>query len=282
MAKDYVFIDYFYGVEQFDRAFGDAQGQLEAIKLGMKPKRPDKSKLKTLLDKASKPPTRAKGQFVLSRDKDKISFLILIGTTRTVLATLDLAAVKDIAKRRDLLFQLSYRTDLVTKADLKAFDEEHADAEDRPEAVELNKQIDEQKNIIDSSKGMLIAANYKGTEYSEWSSDFAAWIKLKGHQRFTAFVDDVKNGRGLGNEARKLLADSKSGIKKSTMDAIKVAAAAGQTPDFTQARKEVLVVVNALLKQFNKEKIAEHQGYIKAAEAQIAALQKRLKVMKAD
>jgi len=284
MAQDYVFKSYFYGVEQFDREFADAQGQLDAIKLGMKPKRPDKSKLKTLLDKASKSPSRARGEFVLSRDGDKISFLVRIATNRIVLASLDIAAVKDVTKRRDLLYQLNSRTDLVTKAELKAFDEKHADVEDRPEAVTMNKRIDELKDIIDASKAMLGAANYKSKKYSEWSSEFGAWMKTKGYQRYTAFVDAVKNGRGFGNDAAKLLADPKtSGIKAATLATIRDAQAKGETPDYTQAGKEVLAVIEGfMLPQFNREKIAEHEGNIKTAATEIATLQKRLKVMKAD
>lgn len=277
MAKDYVFKSYFYGIERFDSEFDDALGQLNAIKLGMKPKRPDKARLKAALEKSKK-----KGEFVLSRDGDEIEFLVRIGSERFVLAKLDLGAVRDTTKRRDLLFQLEQRTDLVTKDELKAFDEKHADVEDRPEAVELNKRIDALKQEIDNRQSMLGAANYKGKEYNEWSSEFKEWIKKKGHQRYTAFVDDVKNNR-LGGDAAKLLADPKtSGIKPATLKAIVDARARGETPDFTQARKEVLVVVNALLQQFNKEKIAEHQGRIKTAATEIAALQKQLKVMKAD
>lgn len=277
MAKDYVFKSYFYGIDRFDTEFDDAQGQLAAIKLGMKPKRPDKAKLKAALEKSKK-----KGEFVLSRDGDDIAFLVRIGSERFVLAKLDLAAVRDTTKRRDLLFQLEQRTDLVTKDELKAFDEKHADVEDRPEAVELNKRIDALKQEIDNRQIMLGAANYKGKEYNEWNSEFREWIKKKGHQRYTAFVDDVKANR-LGSDAAKLLADPKtSGIKPATLAAIEAARTRGDTPDFTQARKEVLVVVNALLQQFNKEKITEHQGRIKTAATEIAALQKQLKVMKAD
>lgn len=284
MAKDYVFVDYFYGVDELDRAFGDAQGQLNAIKLGMKPKRPDKAKLKVLLDKASRPPSRAKGEFLLSRDGDKITFLIRIATNRIVLASLDLAAVKDTTKRRDLLYQLSYRTDLVTKAELKDFDEKNADVEDRPEAVEMNKRIDDLKNVIDISKSMLGAANYKNKQYNEWDNEFSAWMKTKNYQRYNAFLDDAKSGRGLGSAAAKLLADPKSsGIKAATLAAIKAAQDKGDIPDYTQARKEVLAVVNGfMLPQYNKEKIAEHEGKIKTAATEILALQKRLKVMKAD
>lgn len=277
MATDYVFKSYFYGIENFDSEFGDAQGQLTAIKLGMKPKRPDKSKLKTLLEK-----TKAKGEFLLSRDGDEITFLIRIGTNRIELASLNLAAVKDVTKRRDLMFQMNIRTRLFSDADLKAFDEKHADTEDRPEAVAMNKRIDELKNAVDTHKIML-SSNYKGKEYNEYSSEFAEWIKKKGHQRYTAFVDDVKAGRGLGGQSAKLFDDPKtSGIRPATLAAIKAAQDKGEPADYKQARKEVMLVVTGLLAQYNKEKIAEYEGKIKTADAEIASLQKQLKVMKAD
>ncbi len=279
MAKEYAFVDYFYDADRMEKVWPDALGQLAAIKLGIKPKKPDKSKVKTELEKQKK-----KGEFVLALDGNTLKFGIRIGGARFWLATLDLAAVKDTTKRRDLLFQLENRTDLVTKADLAAFDKQHADPEDSAEAEKMNARIDELKKIIDTSQMMLGAANYKGKKYHWSNSEFGAWLKTKNYTRFKAFVDDVENGRGLGNDGAKLLADpGKSGIKAATLAAIQAARDAGRTPDLTQARKEVLAVIEGLLlPQYNKEKIAEHEGHIKTAAAEIAALQKRLKVMKAD
>lgn len=281
MATDYEFKDYFHGPDQADRAFGDALGQLNAYKIGMKPKRPDKAKLKVLFDKAQKAGKAARAEFVLRRDGEVVTFNIRLSGTYQELARLDIGAVKDLPKRRDLMFQLNVRSKLYSDADLEAFDKKHADVEDRPEAVAMNKRIDYLKNAIDNYQ--IMRGNYTNKEYNPYSSEFKEWIKKKGHQRFTAFVDDVKDGRSLGGDARKLLEDPKtSGIKAATLAAIKAALAKGDTPDFAPARKEVMLVVGGLLAQYNKEKLAESDKEIKTMQTEIAGLQKQLKVMKAD
>jgi hypothetical protein len=278
---DYVFTDYFYGIDSVDRAYGDALGQLNAYKIGMKPKRPDKSKLKAMIEKASKSGKVPKGEFVLSRDGEVITFNIRMNGAYMELAKLDIGAVKDLTKRRDLMFQLNARSKLYSDADLEAFDKKHADVEDRPEAVQMNKRIDYLKNAIDNYQ--IMRSNYTGKEYNPYSSEFKEWIKKKGHQRFTAFVDDVKDGRSLSGDARKLLEDPKtSGIKPATLAAIKAALEKGDKPDFAPARKEVMLVVGGLLAQYNKEKLAESDKEIKTMQTEIAGLQKQLKVMKAD
>ncbi len=278
MAKEYAFVDYFYDADRMEKVWPDALGQLAAIKLGMKPKKADKAKVKAALDKEKK-----KGEFVLALDGNELSFGIRIGGARFWLAKLDLGAVKDLKKRRDLLFQLENRTSLVTQADLAAFDKEHADPEDSAEAEKMGARIDELKKIVDAAEMMLGAANYKGKEYHWSSSELGEWLKTKGYERYKLFVDDVGNGRAPSGEGAKVLTDRNSGIKVDTLRAIKAAFDKGDKIDFTQARKEVLAMINTkLLPQYNKEKIAEHQGKIKVAKAEIAALEKRLAVMKAD
>jgi hypothetical protein len=278
MAKEYAFVAYFYDADRMEKEWSDAMGQLDAIKLGMKPKKADKAKVKAALDKEKK-----KGEYVLKLDGDVLSFGIRIGGTRFWLAKLDLAAVKDLKKRRDLLFQLENRTDLVTKADLAAFDKQHADPEDSAEAEKMGERIDELKRIIDGAEMMLGAANYKGKEYHWSNSELGKWLETKGFQRYKLFVDEIDNGRPPNGEGAKVLTDRASGIKVDTLKAIKAAFDKGDKPDYTQARKEVIAMINSkLIPQYNKEKIAEHQGKIKVAKAEIAALEKRLAVMKAD
>ena len=283
---EYVFTDYFYGIDMLDNAYSSALGELKAMKIGLAAKKPDKSKVKTMIEKASaKAGGKAvKGVFVLARDRDVVTFIVRVGTgsgSTMDLGKLDIGAVKDLVKRRDLMFQLNIRSKLYSDSDLEAFDKKHADVEDRPEAVEIGKRIDKLKNAVDNLQ--IMRGNYTRKEYNPYSSEFSAWIKKKGHTRYTAFVDDVKDGRSLSGDARKLFDDAKtSGMKAATFAAIKAAWDKGETPDYTQARKEVMLVVTGLLAQYNKEKLAESDKEIKTALTEIAGLQKQLKVMKAD
>src|SRR5688572_1994804 len=190
MAKEYAFVSYFYDADRMEKEWPDAMGQLDAIKLGLKPKKADKAKVKAALEKEKK-----KGEFVLALDGDLLSFGIRIGSTRIWCAKLDLAAVKDLKKRRDLLFQLENRTDLVSKSDLAAFDKQHADPEDSAEAEKMGERIDELKRIVDAAEMMLGAANYKRKEYHWSASELAEWLKTKGFHHYKVFVDEIENGR---------------------------------------------------------------------------------------
>src|SRR5688572_11067898 len=151
---EHVFTDYFYGIDALDRAYGDTLGQLKAMKIGLVPKKPDKSKVKAMIEKAAKSGGKVpKGTFVLERDGDVISFQVRVDTgsgSKLELGKLDIGAVKDLVKRRDLMFQLNIRGKLYSDADLEAFDKRHADVEDRPEAVEMGKRIDKLKNAVDN------------------------------------------------------------------------------------------------------------------------------------
>src|SRR2546421_4973317 len=119
-------MEYFYSVEQMDRAFGDTAGQLAAMHLGISPKKPDKSKVKDLMEKNKGKEAR----FFLVLDGAKLTFELRVATAKIVLNTLDLGAIKDLGKRRDLMVQLNMRaSDLVSKADLNKFDEEHTEPE---------------------------------------------------------------------------------------------------------------------------------------------------------
>lgn len=277
-------LEYFYTPNDFDRAFKDSAGRVNNMKLGFAPKRPDKAKTMALLDKASKPPRRAQGWFMLVLTGQKVTFEVWAGPTKTVLNTMDLAAVKDIAKRRELMRQLSEHSQLITDKDLADFDKANADPEDGDAAIKLNKQVDDAKRAVENYQLMLDAPNYKKKEYSEWDSEFRAWVEAKNFDRFTAFVNDVDNGRGLSDRARAVLENAQtSGIKPATLAAINAAHERNEKPDYTQARKEVLKVIEqTLLPRYNKEKTGEYQQKIKDAKASIEKLTKQLKALKAS
>ncbi len=282
-AREHAFTDYFYGTDELDRVYPDVLGELGAIKLGLKPKRPDKARLGKLLDQASKPPSRAKGEFYLALDGTLLSFGVRIASTRTVLATLDLAKVKDPVKRRDLMYQLSARTALVGAKDLAAFDAANADPEDSAAAIEINRKIDALKDLIDTSR-ILLGSNYRKRAYDEHDREFGDWARKKGFGAYLAFADDVRHTGYPGPEARKLLEDRRAPVPRAaTRQAIDAALGRGETPDYAPARREVVAVIDAhLLPRFNKERIAEHRQRIETAAKEIAALNRRLKALQRD
>jgi len=275
-------LEYFYSVSQMERAFGDSVGQVAAMHLGISPKKPDKGKVQAMLDKDKNNPAK----FYLVLDGLKLTFEVRVGTAKIVLNTLDLNGVKDIAKRRELLVQLNMRaSDLVSKDDLKKFDTEHTDSASpavQKASAEMGEEIDELENQLDNLKIMRNAPNYKKKDYSQWDKEFHDWVEEKGFGRFTAFVDDVENGHGLGNEAVKLLADPKtSGIQAKTLDAIKAAQDKGDAADFTQARKEVIanVILKLLLPRYNKEKMDDLNKQITERTNKVNALKKKLQAL---
>jgi len=273
-------MEYFYSVDQMDRAFGDTAGQLAAMHLGISPKKPDKSKVKDLMEKNKGKEAR----FFLVLTDLKLTFELRVGTAgKIVLNTLDLGAIKDLGKRRDLMVQLNMRaSDLVSKADLNKFDEEHTEPENptvQKAAVELGNEIDELENQLDNLKIMKDSANYKSTNYSSYDKEFKEWATTKRYERYIAFVDDAENGRGLGAEGAKLLADPKtSHIQQKTLDAIKAAEDKGAVPDYTQARKEVIanVINRILLPTYNKERVTDITKEINDKTTKVTALKKKL------
>jgi hypothetical protein len=75
------------------------------------------------------------------------------------------------------------------------------------------------------------------------------------------------------------LADPKtSHIQQKTLDAIKAAQDKGATPDYTQARKEVIanVINRILLPTYNKERVTEITKEINDKTTKLAALKKKL------
>lgn len=275
-------LEYFYSVSQMDRAFGDSVGQVAAMHLGISPKKPDKAKVQSMLEKDKNNPAK----FYLVLDGLKLTFEVRVGPAKIVLNTLDLNGVKDIAKRRELLVQLNMRaSELVSKDDLKKFDAEHTDSASpavQKASAEMGEEITKLENELDNLQIMRDAPNYKKKDYSEWDKDFNEWVEQKGFGRFTAFVDDVENGHGLGNEAQKLLADIKtSGIQAKTQADIKAAQDQGKAPDYTQARKDVItnVINKLLLPRYNKEKLDDLNKQINERTTKLAGLKKKLQAL---
>jgi hypothetical protein len=275
-------LEYFPTINQMDRAFSDSAGQIAAMHLGVSPKKPDKSKVQTMLEKDKNNP----GKFFLVLDGTKLTVEVRVGAAKIILNTLDLGGIKDIGKRRELLTQLNMRaSELVSKDDLKKFDTEHTEATSpaaQKAAVEFGEEVDKLENELDNLKIMRDAPNYKKKDYSTWDSEFKKWVEDRNFGRFTAFVDDVENGHGLGSEGAKLLADPKtSGIQPKTLVAIEAAQARGEKPDFTQARKEVIanVINKLLLPRYNKEKLDELNKQINERTTKLASLKKKLQAL---
>jgi hypothetical protein len=275
-------LEYFYGVTKLDRAFGDAAGQIAAMHLGLSPKKPDKAKVQAMFDKDTKNPAK----FFLVLEGLKLTFEVRVGSAKIVLNTVDLGAVKDIGKRRDLLVQLNMRAEeLVSKDDLKAFDKEHAGAETpaaQKAAVEFGEEIDKLENELDNLKIMRDAPNYKKTDYSPYDNGFRQWVEDHRYGRYTAFLDESESSTGLGSEGAQLLADPKSsGIQPKTLVAIEAAHAKGEKPDYTQARKEVIanVINRLLLPRYNKEMMDELIKQINERATRLASLKKKLQAL---
>jgi len=275
-------LEHFFSIPQLDRAFSDSAGQVAAMHLGLAPKKPDKAKVQALLDKDKKNPAK----FFLVLDGSKLTFEVRVGIVKIILNTLDLASVKDLGKRRDLLVQLNMRADdLVSKDDLKAFDKEHAGTESptaQKAAVEFGEEIDKLENELDNLKITRDAPNFKKKDYSSWDSEFKKWVEDHRFGRFTAFVEESESSTGLGSEGAQLLADPKtSGIQPKTLVAIEAAHAKGEKPDYTQARKEVIanVINRVLLPRYNKEKMDELNKQISERETKLASLKKKLQAL---
>jgi hypothetical protein len=88
---------------------------------GFKPKAPDVSKIKPLMDKGKTP---LEWFYAYDASKSVFSMSVSVGSSSFELGSFDLSSEKDLVKRRKMLDDLR-KTDTVTSADLADFDKKH-------------------------------------------------------------------------------------------------------------------------------------------------------------
>jgi len=270
-----------YGLDEAKEIWGNVAGTIDYMDLGFKAKKPDWKKLAALMKKANKP-----ASYYMTLDGLKYTFEVHVGSKRLVLNKVDFGKLRDERKQRDILRKLSLRTKLVTKEELAKFDEQHADAEDGPEAIKINKEIDRLKNELAFMRQTAEAANYRSKTVDKalfMNKEFKAWAARKGYGAFVSFLIDVDDKRGWSSDVVAFLKlGKKTGLRESTLRALLKALKDREQPDFTEARKEVARIVNkVMLPKYNKEKMRELTDEMKAHQAKVRALEKKLVALKA-
>ncbi len=228
--------------------------------LEFKPKKPDLKDLGAQMEKAKKP-----AEFVLTWDGKKLALIARVGSSVTALGSQNVAAEKDPAKKYASLKNISDHTLMLPASELPP----------DPAAVgDLRAKVKQLKEEIERWEGerKKLPRKYDQLDQGQQEIGLGHWAKKKGFDRFPRFLMAVDWGRDakyIVEEFVKHGAPSPVGpkLKATTRDAILETHAAGQKPDFTQARKEIATLVDSFMMP----------PYVKANQAGIDEHVKRLK-----
>ena len=145
-----------------------------------------------------------------------------------------------------------------------------------PEAAvrELTQKIDGFKQEIKRAEDLskTLPTKYDQMDQGQQEKAFGGWAKAKGLDRFPRFLMAVDWGRDAKSIVGEFVRDGAPStvvakLKPATKSAILTAHDAGQRPDFTAARKEILGLVDqSLMPAYVKETrkgMADHIGRLK-------------------
>jgi len=262
----------------FDLVRADVSGWL-GLKITLKA--PDEKKVGGLMEKAKKP-----AEFFYTVDGSKFTVDVRVGSTKTVLGTGDLNSTKDNPKGREAWVKLYENYDLVTKAELDAWDKAHPD----PKVLEgIKSDIRRLKMDIggDAADHRAIKkfASYDGGERAagyDVSALLRDWTKEK-HASWThymTFLDDVdakKDAKTIFDTYMKDGASYPINLPKKLLDPIEHALANGSAPDFKPARALILKLVNTkFIPPFKKERLGLYVKLLEENAGKLKALEKKL------
>ena len=246
-------------------------------------KEPDPGKLEPLMTKSKKP-----AEFWFTREGNKFTVDVRVGTNKTVLGTFDISSEKDRAKQK-AIWEALYANDLASKKDLEDFDKAHPD----PKAVEeLDDQIHQAEMELNGDvAGCNAVAKFADYDRDEVPGSFnpssmlRIWVQEK-HQswaHYLTFIEDVdkpEDPKKIFETYMKEGADKPINLPKGVQEPIEHAIANGEKPNFAAARKLILGVVNQkFLPEFKKERLAMYHKVLKEEKEALDALKKKRAAM---
>lgn len=232
---------------------------------GLVVREPEYAKLETAM-KGGKATT-----FTIRFDNEKFIAEASCGGTVLTMAALDTAKESDHGKRRDLIKAIHDRGDLVSGADLAAWDQKHPDpiklASLKGEVENLKKQVE------NAGKGTTRAKNFNAMKDNERESLFRNWMKSKGYGEYVDFLNEHKYGRDGKALVEAYLAENatakKLAISDATRKAVVDAVAQNKAPDLAKAVKELTEKVDKLVPAY-------YDDLAKRTKANLPALKKLL------
>ena len=234
-------------------------------------------------DKIIEKMKRAKkeAEFVLSYDGRNVAYFVRVGSDKWPVFSVDLTSESDLALRRKWMVILKKETGIVTDADIATFDKANPTPADPEEIKALQQRIDVTESIIKSEGDVKnwYAKKYADFDWQQRRLDFLPWAKQHGFEAYAQFMIGVTDGfQDFAMMKTHVLkgANLPVKLKPETKAKMEAAFAANQAVDYTDAKAEVLKVVDgSLMPKFREMRFKE-------AEKTIASEKKKLAEQKAE
>jgi hypothetical protein len=236
----------------------------------------DEAKIKEKMKKGNK-----SAEFVLSYDGRKVEYFVRVGSDTWPVFGLDLAAETDLALRRQWMVKLKKHAQIVTDADLAAFDKVNPTPADPEEVKELESQIAITESIIKSELDVKnwYAKKYADFDWQQRRLDFLPWAKKQGFEAYAQFMVGVTDGfQDYAMMKTHVLkgANLPVKLKPATRAKMEKAFADSKPVDYADAKAEVLAIVDgSLMPKFRAVRF-------KAAEKTVASEKKKLAKQQAE
>lgn len=207
--------------------------------------------------------------FVLTWDEKKLALVVRVNRKDTAVGSKDVSSETDPKKKYELLKSISDNSTLLPSNKLPA--DPAVVATQRDKVTELQGQVKRLKELAEKQP-----TKYDSLDQGQQEMGLGGWAKTKNLDRFPRFLMAVDWGRDAKFIVDEFIKDDASSpispkLKKATRDAILAAHSSGAAPNFTAARKEILVVVDTTL-------MPAYVAYVKAGVAkEVARLNGELK-----
>jgi hypothetical protein len=225
--------------------------------------------------------TKKAAEFVLSYDGRNVAYGVRVGSELWPLFGFDMTSETDLMLRRKWMVKLMKETQIVTAADIAAFDKANPTPADPQEVKELEQKIAVTETVIKSEQDVKswYAKKYADFDWGQRRMDFLPWAKKQGFEAYAQFMVGVTDGfQDYAMMKTHVLKGCSLPVKlkPDTREKMEKAFAAKQAVDYTAAKAEVLGVVDgALMPKFRAVRF-------KDAERTVASEKKKLALQKAE
>lgn len=237
-------------------------------------KKPDMAKIAPCMAKTKKP-----AELFATYDGKKLVLDVRVGAAyKQVIGTLDIAAEKDIEKRRDLLKKINAKNKkLVSDQDLGKFEQAHPTPDQKDFAKRQLVTLRPEVEKLKAKQSLLKTIKYDKCGSEELVKQFRDWVEKKSWGHYLEFLRDVDAGADSKKIFDTYIGDGQQAVDKpvnldaATAGKIKKALDAGKIPDFAPARAQIVNMVDAkFIPAFKKEALAKVEEDLKWKEKQLA------------
>jgi hypothetical protein len=227
-----------------------------------------------IVDKMKK--NKKAAEFVLSYDGRIVAYAVRVGSDSWPVFSFDLSAETDLALRRQWMVKLMKKAQLVSAADLTAFDKVNPTPADPKEVAELEQQIAVTESVIKSEQDVKnwYAKKYADFDWQQRRLDFLPWAKKQGFEAYAQFMVGVTDGfQDYAMMKTHVLqgASLPVKLKPATREAMEKAFAEKKPVDYSAAKAEVLAIVDgSLMPKFRAVRFKEADKTVESEKKKLA------------